>query len=268
MTLRTLCLLLLLGLNDAQARAADTLVYAFSHFEPFKTLDDHGQPAGPYTRLLQELTRRSGLRLEIHHCPLPRCLAMLEQGRADISIGLANTPQRAAYLDFIDPPYATPGHTVLLQRGNDPRQIRHYQDLYHLRVGVVAGVSYFPRFDHDEKMMRDTSPSARLALQKLAARRFDVLMMNSVQAEKLLQESRADPLRRAGLTFSNGWPRRIALSRHSAIARSHKATLKKTLRAMLRDGSTARILAGLPLQAAQAGSKRSGRSLHNISTPQ
>jgi polar amino acid transport system substrate-binding protein len=39
------------------------------------------------------------------------------------------------------------------------------------------------------------------------------------------------------------------------------------LQQMLRDGSVRRILDGDAVQAAHAGSKRSGRSLHSMSTP-
>jgi polar amino acid transport system substrate-binding protein len=244
-----------------------TLVYAFSRFEPYKTVDADGKPGGPYTVLLQELARRSGVQLDIVHCPLQRCLALLQRGQADLSIGIRGNAERDRYLDFLDPPFAPPTATMVLQRHDDPRPIRHYDDLYALRVGVVEGASYFQRFDDDRLMRRDAAPSARLALRKLAAKRFDVLLINAQQGRQLSRELGARQYRRAELQFPGELPRRIALSRLSPAVQAAKPRLAAQLQQMLRDGSVRRILDGAAVQAAHAGSKRSGRSLHSMSTP-
>jgi polar amino acid transport system substrate-binding protein len=91
---------------SAATTPAPTLVYAFSRFEPYKTVDADGKPGGPYTVLLQELARRSGVQLDIVHCPLQRCLALLQRGQADLSIGIRGNAERDRYLDFLDPPFA------------------------------------------------------------------------------------------------------------------------------------------------------------------
>ncbi|GHD82159.1 substrate-binding periplasmic protein [Vogesella fluminis] len=262
-----LSLLWLAPSASATAAPAPALVYAFSRFEPYKTLDAAGKPAGPYTVLLQELVRRSGMQLDIVNCPLQRCLALLQRGDADLSIGIRGNTERNRYLDFLDPPFAPATATVLLQRRDDPRPIRHYDDLYALRVGVVEGASYFPRFDNDIHIQRDAAPSARLALRKLAAKRFDVLLINEQQGRQLSRELGAGQFRHAELQFPGKQPRHIALSRLSPAAQAARPRLEAQLRQMLLDGSVGRILDGGSAQAAQAGSKRSGRSLHSMSTP-
>jgi polar amino acid transport system substrate-binding protein len=156
---------------------------------------------------------------------------------------------------------------MVLQRHDDPRPIRHYDDLYALRVGVVEGASYFQRFDDDRLMRRDAAPSARLALRKLAAKRFDVLLINAQQGRQLSRELGARQYRRAELQFPGELPRRIALSRLSPAVQAARPRLAAQLQQMLRDGSVRRILDGAAVQAAHAGSKRSGRSLHSMSTP-
>lgn len=244
-----------------------TLVYAFSRFEPYKTMDADGKPGGPYTMLLQELARRSGVQLDIVYCPLQRCLALLERGQADLSIGIRGNAERDRYLDFLDPPFAPATATVVLQRRDDPRPIRHYEDLYAMRIGVVEGASYFQRFDEDRLMRRDVASNARQALRKLAAKRFDVLLINAQQGSHLSRELGARQYRRAELQFPGELPRRIALSRQSPAVQAARPRLAAQLQQMLRDGSVRRILDGAAVQAAQAGSKRSGRSLHSMSTP-
>lgn len=244
MIVRALLCLLLANTPWVVVHAAPqpTLIYAFSTFEPYKILDSAGNPAGAYTLLLQELARRSQLQLDIVQCPLQRCLSLLQHGNADISIGIRNSDQRDHYLEFINPPFAPATGTVLLQRHNDTRPIRHYDDLYPLRVGVVEGASYFQHFDRDLKIQRDTSPNAQLALKKLAAKRFDVLLINSKQAGTLNDKTGTMLFRRAQLQFPGESPRRIVISRRSAHAQAVKQQLSRQLQQMLRDGSVQRIL--------------------------
>lgn len=245
----TICLpllpLLLCGTSVAQAHAnkQPTLVYAFSVFSPFKVQNQNGLPGGPYTELLQTLARRSGVHLHSVQCPLKRCLSMMKHGLADISIGIRNNPERNRYLTFIDPPFAKSTPTIFLQRENDPREIRRYEDLYPLRVGVVEGASYFSRFDADKKIQRDAASNGQQALRKLAAGRFDVLIINAVQASVLSAEISTVRLRRAPLVVTDDQPRRIAIATNSSKAQSLKPQLSAELQKMLDDGTVQRILA-------------------------
>ena len=80
------------------------LVFAYNLFPPWKTMDAHGEPQGPYTELMREVARRAKLRLAFLPCPLARCLQYMRQGKADVVIGVKNTAGRREFIDFIDPP--------------------------------------------------------------------------------------------------------------------------------------------------------------------
>jgi len=223
---------------------AQRLVFAFNTAEPYKMLDATGRPAGAYVDIVRELARRSQLVLEIEQVPLKRVLAMMETGSADISIGVKGGPDRDAYLEFIDPPFAPGSRTVVLQRSNDPRVLQRYEDLLPLSVGVVEGVHYFPQFDADNRMRRDAAPTIDMALRKLLAKRFDVLLINALQAQGELRESRYRGLyRQARVSFEFGGQRRIAISRHSVVAQQLKGVLSQQLAAMVKDGTIRRLLA-------------------------
>lgn len=240
--------ILLAGMHAAYAQTTSPplLVYAFSVFAPFKVQDKNGLPGGPYTELLQILAQRSGVRLQAVQCPLQRCLSMLQHGHADITIGIRGNTERDRYLTFIDPPFAKATATVFLQRHDDPREIRQYSDLYPLRVGVVEGASYFARFDADRQIQRDATSNGSLALQKLAAQRFDVLIINAKQAQVLATEISTARFRRAPLAITGEQPRRIAIATHSAKAQALKPRLSSELQKMLQDGTVQRILAKTP----------------------
>jgi polar amino acid transport system substrate-binding protein len=226
---------------------AQPLVFAFNTAEPYKVLDPAGQPAGAYVDIIRELARRSQLVLQIEPVPLKRVLVMLEQGSADIAIGIKGGPDRDGYLTFLDPPFAPSSRTIVLQRAADRRKLQRYEDLLPLRVGVVEGVHYFPQFDSDTRIRRDAAMTVDAALRKLQAKRFDVLMINSLQAQGELRiRGRAALFRHAPLSFEFGEPRRIAISRHTP----HRAVLSAQLAGMVKDGTVRRLLAKTDAQIA------------------
>lgn len=233
---------------------AQRLVFAFNTAEPYKVLDADGRPAGAYVDIIRELARRSQLVLQIEQVPLKRVLAMLENGSADISIGIKGGPDRDSYLQFLDPPFAPSTRTVVLQRASDPRVLRSYDDLLPLRIGVVEGVHYFPRFDDDRRLQRDAAPNVDSALRKLLAKRFDVLMINSLQAQGELRGKRYHhQVREAAVSFEFGPPRRIALSRYSPVAQQLQGVLSAQLAGMVKDGTIRRLLAKADAEAVRRG---------------
>ncbi|MEO9385336.1 substrate-binding periplasmic protein [Chromobacterium phragmitis] len=235
-------LLLCLAFQPALASARE-LVFAYNLFEPWKRLDAHGQPAGPYTEIVRALAGRLKLPLRFLQCPLPRCLSAMRQGRADLMIGVRPTPERLAYLDFLEPPFASSNHLVFYQRRGDPRALARYDDLLPLTVGVAEGVSYEAGFDRDLRIRRDASPGMESGFRKLAAGRVDALIVNASQGAALAARPEfAGRVTRAPLTLDDRHPNRLALARRSPL-RADKARIEQALRGMMADGSVARILA-------------------------
>jgi len=113
-----------------------------------------------------------------------------------------------------------------------------------LRVGVVEGVHYFPQFDADSRIRRDAAPTIGMAMRKLLAKRFDVLLINGLQAQGELRESRYRGMyRQAQVSFEFGEPRRIAISRRSVVAQQLSGVLSRQLAGMVKDGTVRRLLA-------------------------
>lgn len=215
---------------------------AFNSFEPWKWLDAGGQPQGPYYLIVREMANRAGAPLQLRYCPLARCLAEAERGGVDLLIGVRATPERGAYLDYLSPPFAGASSLRFVLRRDDRRDIRRYEDLAGWRIGVVAGSTYFPRFDVDLSLERDAAPNAGSSLRKLLAGRVDVVVMNQEQARVLQQRDEfRGRLRLASYAYTLDEPRRIAIARHSPLY-GQKAVLERALAAMVKDGTARRLM--------------------------
>ncbi|UTH75700.1 ABC transporter substrate-binding protein [Chromobacterium sp. IIBBL 290-4] len=254
--MKKLIALLLLCLAGSALAAAPqpkrSLVFAYNAFPPWKYYDQQGLPAGPYTDLVRELARRMHLPLRFLHCPLPRCLAAMEQGRADLMIGVQRADDRSQYLEYLDPPFAQGNRLALYQRRDDPRDLSQYVDLLSLKVGVVEGVRYQEAFDNDPRIQRDAAPSIESNFRKLLAGRIDVLIGNEQQSGLLARRAEFAPqVRRAPLSLDDSRPHHLVLSLKSPYY-AERTEFSKTLQTMLADGSVARILSGVPLQPTSA----------------
>ncbi|MBV8047808.1 MAG: transporter substrate-binding domain-containing protein [Paludibacterium sp.] len=246
--LHRVVLLLLIVLSPAQAFAAapvarPTLVLAFSPLPPWRVIDAHGQPSGPYLDIVRRLAQHAGMNLVVHTCPLLRCLDMLQHGDADVGIGVAPGPDRSAIVDFVVPPFAE-GSTVCFyrRRGDTRARVAQYGDLRGLRIGVTDGAHYFPRFDQDARLIKDSAPDKISNLRKLLARRVDVATMVCGEASLLLSRHEfSGQLELAGPPVKTG-PRYVVLAWHSPQYEK-KDRLQRALRQMIASGEIRRLLA-------------------------
>lgn len=227
--------------------ASPPLVLAFNTFSPWKTLDAHGQPSGPYVEIVKLLAARLDVPVQYLPCPLQRCLQAMQQGQADLVIGVRNSDDRDAYIDFLDPPYAAATPLAIYLRRVDSRKVRRYADLYPLRIGVVEGMRYQPVFDADKQLERDFAPSSLSNFRKLLAGRVDAVVINRRNGMELLHSQGWEALiREQPLQLPAQEERRLGLSRRSAWY-ARRGRLTAVLRGMLRDGSIARLLAVTPI---------------------
>ena len=70
--------------------------------------------------------------------------------------------------------------------------IRQYDDLYSLRIGVSNGARYFPDFDEDEKLKKETVPETALNVRKLLKGRIDTFITTASQGDYLVHEMGVD----------------------------------------------------------------------------
>jgi polar amino acid transport system substrate-binding protein len=233
---------LLAALPAVPAHAEAPLVLAFDELLPWKT-EDNGVYGGAYTEIVRELARRSGLALDIRSCPLKRCLLMLEQGSADIIIGLRETPEREAYLRFLHTPYREHGaDRVFYVPAGRQTVIRDYADLARLRIGVKLGAEYFERFDQDKSLQKEAVKDMAANFRKLALGRIDAVLIPEDQGEALIADLHLEGrLEKAPYRVPDRDARRsIAVSRKS-VTPQRLEVLERAMRDMARDGTLAAL---------------------------
>ncbi len=237
------CLLAFAATAQAQAGPRPApLVFAFTDLSPW--LNQEGRTfTGAYAEIMRELARRVDRRLSIVDCPVKRCLAMLEAGAADLTIGLKDSPERAGYMRFLTTPYrqAVADRVFWVRRG-EADQIQRYEDLQDLRVGVVAGSTYFSHFDSDAHILRDIAQSNDANLQKLLLGRVDTVLMPEDQALVLIRKLRIEgQVEGAKYRVRDPSPRFVGLSRASPAAMALLPQLEAAMQAMRRDGTLAAL---------------------------
>ena len=228
--------------GPASSAAADLppLIFAFSELAPWKVKEgpNRSEYGGVHPAILRELARRVGRRLEIVDCPYKRCLRLMETGQADIMIGVIQTPEREAYIKFLNAPHRShSSDRVFYVRAGEASRIKKYADLDGLTIGVANGSAQFKQFDEDTRLHKETALDNVINFQKLLLHRVDTVVIAEDQAAALVSEmhlqSQIEPAR---LHIPDHATRSIGVSRKSK-AMALLPALEKAMRDMRSDGT-------------------------------
>lgn len=230
--------LTLLALGSPASGTAAPLVFAFSELPPWKTVDSNRRVGGAYTEIVRELAKRTGTELKIIHCPIKRCLKMLEDGQADIIIGIQSSPEREAYIHFLHTPYRKfSSDKVFYVPKGQAAMIRTYEDLQKLRIGVKNGTQYFDRFDNDTQLTKDGAKDSEASFKKLTRGRVDTVIIAEDQGESFVYSLQLQSqLDKAEYREADHTPRAVGLSKKSALA-ARLPEFEAAMAAMVKDGT-------------------------------
>ncbi|MGE8500205.1 MAG: substrate-binding periplasmic protein [Pseudomonas sp.] len=187
--MRAACLLCLLMFSlSLRAEPVPSLVVMTDLWPPFRTQGPDGALQGLDIDLLEQLSQRTGLRFDVQRAPWARGLAALEQGRADLMTGLAKTPEREVYIDYLPQPYyacsprfyTAPAHATALRR---------YEQLAGLRIGYVLESAYFEPFDSDRTLNKVAVTTETQLLDMLARGRLHAVIGTDCQVDYQLRDS-------------------------------------------------------------------------------
>ena len=131
---------------------------------------------GPNADILHAIADRLQVKLVLIQAPFKRRLLMMADGEIDFMAGLLKSPERQAYIHFVEPAYKNRSDTVFFVPKNMAGRIVRYEDLYDLTIGNTIGARYFPRFDADGKMRKDPVPKGEMNLRKLLLGRVDAVI--------------------------------------------------------------------------------------------
>ena len=181
-----------------------TLVMAFSPAAPLKILLSDGRYSGVDVELMQQICQRLSLQLVIRPMPLARALEMMKYGQVDVMTGILRTPEREAFIDYVEPPYLTRNDKVFYQRADSSLLLDRYEELTPLQIGVKRGARYDPRFDLDASLRKSEVPTTEQSFRKLQQYRIDTLVTTEIEGDYLIKSYGWEGLfRKAPLRFSS-----------------------------------------------------------------
>lgn len=202
---------------------------------PFRMEDSHGNLTGLDIDVLNEISRRSGLQFDIQRAPWARGLADLQQGRADLMIGLAKTPEREQYIHYLPTAYYACSPRFYTAAA-EAEQIASYADLHDRVIGYVHESVYFQPFDSDKTLLKRGVNNEQQLLQMLLRGRLGAVIGTDCQVDfELLQPQYAGVIAKARFNPQTDTELYIGFSRQRALS-EEQALIAKALQRMLAEG--------------------------------
>jgi len=150
-----------------------TVTVGANHAPPYRVIEG-GERTGLYVEIFEEIADRLGWKVLYREAPFRRVLRMVQQGKVDVMLGPLATRERAEMMELVAP--AFPPERRLFFYLSDRHIIERYDDLYGRAIGVLDGASYFPRFDNDERLIKEPAPRYDSLMLMLQKGRIDVVV--------------------------------------------------------------------------------------------
>lgn len=178
--------------DDSKNQSSHTykpiLHVAFNPWQPFRMLEA-GSFAGIDIDLLNQLAQEHQIKIQYVQCPWMRCLLMMQTGELDLISGIAWRPERAEYIQYIQPAFYSCATRFYVRKG-DANRLQQESDLEKLRIGMVRGSAYYADFDNNTKLDKYAVTQEATLLPLLAAKRIDAYIGTDCQADYELSLSR------------------------------------------------------------------------------
>ena len=227
---------------------ADQLNSANAHWPPWRVVEDDGSLTGIEIDILKGLSTRLDLQLVNKGCGWKRCLKHMEVGESDVMMGLFKNSEREKYMMFISPPYRAEKSTCFYQNKNQTAEIKDFEDLYNVTVGVVNKVAYFETFDQDERINKYSATTDEALFRLLKGERIDAVIMACVAGDVFLNDSDLnDDFKHADYVYRIANPVYLAISKKSSLL-AREEEVSQALQSMIDDGEIKQIMSNYGVQ--------------------
>ncbi|MBF0446967.1 MAG: ABC transporter substrate-binding protein [Magnetococcales bacterium] len=140
------------------------------------------QISGPLKDILEEAAVRHGYKLRWRVAPFPQSLYDLKTGHVDIVPRVIHTKQRESFVQYLGPiGYQNKDIHFLVHKGQEGT-IRSYDDLRSKAIGVKLKTAYFPDFDNDSSLRKETSSDDTSLARMFIGGRFQTVALLDKQA--------------------------------------------------------------------------------------
>lgn len=155
---------------------------------PYSFLDADGNIEGLSVELVQMLASELSVPLETILCPWARCVQLVEQGTADVIVGLSKTPQREKKMHFITPAFFTGRQEFGFYTLSKDISINQYSDIKPLIIGVLRGSMHYPKFDKDQSLQKIQTTDIKSLINMLLAGHIDTFIHLKTTLPPYLQQ--------------------------------------------------------------------------------
>ena len=198
--------------HGAGAVEPQTVTVGISHAPPYRVVEA-GVRSGLYVDVFEAITAHLGWTVRYREAPIRRALLLIQQGKVDVVLGPRRTEDREQYLDYAIPAFSSEGRLCYYQTAT--KRMERYEGLCGRSIGVVKGASSCPRFDADEKIVKEYAPLYENLMLMLERGRVDVVVAPEVVGQYTANRL---GLRVSVSPFSVPGERRyIAVSKYSAV---------------------------------------------------
>ncbi|BBP81283.1 MULTISPECIES: substrate-binding periplasmic protein [unclassified Pseudomonas] len=226
---------LLLGITCASAEERPPLRVMTDYWPPFRMEGEGGALHGLDIDLLNEIARRTGLRFDVQRAPWARGLAALQSGSADLMTGLARTPERERYIDYLPTPYYACAPR-LYGTPELARRITRYEQLRGPTIGYVLESAYFQPFDSDAGLHKSGVSNEQQLLEMLLRGRLQLVIGTDCQVDYELRDPRlAGRIVRTGYQPDTRTELFIGFTQQQSLA-EEKDRIASALQQMLDEG--------------------------------
>lgn len=227
---------------------ARALSVGWDNWPPYHYLSARQQLEGYSVAVLNEAARRAGCQLHYQQMPWPRTLLRLRTGLVDVAMGALKTPERERYALFV-PAYNPATVRLWALREQQARWPVHRPEdlakLSALTLGINRGDSFGGELDawlqHPPATVTlDQAPTLSTNIQKLRAKRIDLLLANSAAMRAALLAQPGEP---AILPLPPVWrvgEAYFAFSK-AGVPASVVTAFEQALRGMKQDGTIAEL---------------------------
>lgn len=221
-------------IHAEQVKAKATLVYGIPHYPPYSLVHKNSF-SGRDVELVELLAEKLAVNIEFSPCDWIRCLELAKAGKVDILTAASYTPEREAYLHFIQPAYSI-GYIAFWVRKGEANRLSRYQDLLTLNVGKEKAARLFKKVDENPDINIYESPDYQVLLKMLASGRLDTVMGGSLVLENAIAKSQLrDELEKA--KFQHNVPSTyLVMSKNSPQAMDWLPELQQQMANMMQNG--------------------------------
>ncbi len=215
---------------------ADNIIkIAASDFPPY-TIVSGESITGIDIILANKLTQKLGLSIEYVKCPWKRCLKLMEHGKIDMLTGVYKRPEREAYMLFLTPYYIEATNSFYISSKNSI-EIKQYNDLKKLKIGLERGTRAFEPFDSDSSLDKYEVNKLSQAIKMTRLSRLDTFIGATIPTNYLLlKTNNQNNFKRASFTIKS--KKTYAYFTLSKKSKYHKKQheFNKTLKALKTSG--------------------------------